>query len=473
MNIFKSFTFWVLLLSGLFMFAQWIPYTGVILMMFQAHVFAGLIPHFVAIALLLDLLIKRVPKVLLVIPILPYCVYFYYYFAEQETIKNIEASIRDANPSHIIAYNPDTHALLPSGIGISYKIPVIFSVNNNFPEGYMSQRVATQELCQEARDNKEWRRAWPVNWYRYGRGGVTKRFKNVCRFEMPETPTKHLLKVVTKEDKSKGEKLRKKVYSFFLDDKPLGEYTAATYAALPSFPNFVIGCFLNSAAPSWDCFFNIVRKKHVLNVFPSDSGFDAQDNSVVAELLGIEKYTEQELRKFTDYPETKEILSAIIEKKENETPADFDVWGLRKDSLYQPTIGEKEGFPSIKWTVYSRNKAGPFYDFIKKHEGGIVYLDIEHKDTRTRKKSIGVHAVCKLNEPCNSRTDKSFQFKNQDGSPHFAEGNKFKGFFLVGPETLFETKYNKGDDDTITVLTHISDEGGSIPKTNFDANNVE
>ncbi len=438
------------------MLAQWIPYTGVLLMMMQAHVLAGMIPHFVAIALFLDFLIKRAPKALLVIPILPYCVYFYYYFAEQQTIKNIEASIREGNPSYIIAYNPDTHALLPSGIGISYKIPVIFSVNNNFPEGYMSQRLATQELCQKARNNKEWRRAWPVNWYRYGRGGFTKRFKNVCRFEMPETPTKQLLKVVTKEDKAKGEKLRKTVYSFFLDDKPLGEYTAATYAALPSFPNFVIGCFLNSAAPSWDCFFNIAREKHALNVFPSDGGFDVQDNSVVAKLLGIEKYTEQELRNFTDYPEAKEILSAIIEKKANETPADFDEWGLRKDGPYQPAISERQGYPSFSGIVFHGNKGGPFRNFIKEHEGRIVYLDIEAKPN-AKKFGFTNYGVCKAGEQCNGRTDNSYQLKNEDGSRHFfEEEGKFKGFFLVGAETLFENKYNKGDNDTITVLTFMS-----------------
>lgn len=434
MNIFKSFTFWVLLFSGLFMFVQWIPYTGVILMMMQAHVFAGLIPHFVAIALFLDLLIKRAPKALLIIPILPYCVYFYYYSAEQETIKSIEASIRSENPSHIISYNFDEYALISSHMVTVYKIPVTYGINNNFPEGYMSHRLATQELCQKAVDNKEWKRAWPVNWYRYGRNGFTKRFTNLCRFEMPETTNKPLLRVIEKEDKTKGEKLKKTVYSFSLDDKPLGEYTAATYAALPAFPTFFIGCWLNSGAPSWDCFFRIARKKRVLDVFPTDSSFDAKDSSVVARLLGIEKYSEEELRNFTDYPETKEILSTIAEKKANETPADFDEWGLRKDGPYQPVVTTKNGVPSFTGKIFTHDKGGPFYRFIKENEGGVVYIKISTSPNINKMdhyiRNYGVCGITRKN--CSVRTIDYYHFRNADGSELKVQKNGvYEGYFLI------------------------------------------
>lgn len=452
MNIYKSLTFWSLLLSGLFLCAQWIPFTGVILMMMQAHVFAGILPHLIVCAILFDFFAFRAPKTLFILPFLPYCLYFYYYSSEQENISNIETAIRDANPSEIITYDPDKHALLSSDIGTSYKVPVTFSVNNNFPQGYMSQRIATQELCQEARNNEEWQRAFPVNWYKYGKGGYRKQFKNICRFEMPEAPTKQLLRVETKEDKAKGEKLQKEVYSFYLDDQPIGEYTAATYAALPSFPIFAIGCFLNSAAPSWDCFFNIAREKRILNVFPADAGFNTKDDSIVAQLLGIEKYSERELRNFTDYPETKEILGAIIARKENETSADFDKWGLRKDGPYQPKLGMKDGYPSYEGGVYQGSKGGSFKSFIKEHEGGIIYLDIDAKPNANTR-LFSNWAVCEIGEKCNSRTDNYYVFQNKDGTPHnFEKKGLFKGFFFVGREVLSEGP----DQDTRTVLTILS-----------------
>lgn len=424
-------------------------------------------PHVVALALAFDLLIKKAPKVLLLIPILPYAVYYVYFINELVKIKDMEAEFQRQNPSEIIVYNSEVHALVvSSNMTKHYKIPVSYSYNGNFPEGFLSHRLATQAKCMKAKGIKKFTHTFGVSWSSYGKNRYYKRFPNVCHFRMPEKPTKELLEVQKQEDSDKKEKLQKTVYKFFLNDKPLGEYTAAYYAALPAFPRFVIGCSLISSAPEWKCVSQLMREKKYLDTFPSEAKKDIKDYWVVARLLNIDKYTEEELKNFQDYPQTEQVLGTLIRQKENETPADFDEWGLRKDGPYQPAISEQQGYPSFSGIVFHGNKGGPFRSFIKEHEGRIVYLDIEAKPN-AKKFGFTNYGVCKAGEQCNGRTDNSYQLKNQDGSRHlFEKEGKFKGFFLVGAETLFENKYNKGDNDTITVLTF-------MPAENLDDEAIE
>jgi len=216
--LFMSLTFWALLIFGLLICLQLFPYTGVFLMMFGAPIWVGYFPHLIALALFFDLLIKRAPKALILIPVLPYLVYYGFFFIEQIQIKNIENDLRIQNPSEIIAYNPDVHSLaVDSNMTKHYKIPVSYSDNNNFPEGFLSHRLVTQELCRKAKGVKEFTHTFGVSWSSYGKSRYYKRFSNVCNFRMPEKPTKTLLKVERLEEANKKEKLRKTTYRFFLE----------------------------------------------------------------------------------------------------------------------------------------------------------------------------------------------------------------------------------------------------------------
>jgi len=158
-----------------------------------------------------------------------------------------------------------------------------------------------------------------------------------------------------------------------------GEYTDAHYLALPVFPQFVIGCYLISSVPEWKCVSQIGRTKKNLNTFPSNNNKISKNLWVVARLLNIPKYTEEDLKSFHDYHETIKVLGLLIKQKANETLYDLDEWGLRRDSMYQPKIGINKGYHSFEGVVYDKNKGGPFRSFIKKYEGKIVYLGIIEK----------------------------------------------------------------------------------------------
>lgn len=139
--IFTSLTTWLLLIFAVLIILQVIPFTGIFLMFVGAPIWVGYMPHLIALALFFDLLIKKAPKSLLLIPLLPYFSYYAYYAIEKVEISRIEQNISSQNPSEIFPYDPSVHSLITeSNMTAYYKIPVSYNRNHNFPEGYLSHR---------------------------------------------------------------------------------------------------------------------------------------------------------------------------------------------------------------------------------------------------------------------------------------------------------------------------------------------
>jgi hypothetical protein len=313
----KTKTFKALILFAILVGLQLFPLTGIFMMMFAAPLWVGFMPHIVAIALFYDLIIHKAPKYLLIIPILPYLIYYGFFFAEHLKISAIEKDIKSQNPATIVEYNPDQHSLIIDNMhfNTSYEVPVTYSPNSNYPEGFISYRLATQPLCKRVRNLKGGVRTWGVN-----SGSVLDRsyksFRNICNLQMPEKPTKQLLKIETLTDDNKAKKLRKTQYAFFLDDEPIGKYTSATYKALPIFPQLIIGCALISSPAEWKCFFELNPRKKKLDVFPTT---DKKTNNylIAARVLNIRKYEDKDLRYFSDSLETVDKVEKLIEKRKN------------------------------------------------------------------------------------------------------------------------------------------------------------
>ena len=435
----------------------WFPITGVFLMMMAGipYIIAGLFPHLIAIAFVIDVIFKRLPIALLLIPIIPYVLYCVFFMIDQQNMAAAERDIRQSNSMERIVYDPSIHSLiLPNSHITHYKIPVSYTINENHPAGYTSFRLLTQDLCRKIQDKNRSIHTVSVSWRSTESRYKKTKFSNICSLNMPEVPPKQKLSVVVQETEDRHAPLQKKTYQFFIEDNKMGEYTEATYAALPKFPFLLFGCGLNSGAPSWDCAHQVIRNKKKLDVTTHEVDEEKHGDWVIAALLKIEKYKEEDLRNFTNYPETTEFVTAMIQKKENETPADFDNWGLRKDSLYQPEIGLKNGYVSLKGKIYHREKGGPFYDFMKEHQNEIVYLDIKAYPN-ARKDSFTNYGVCNAQRVnCTGRTDDTYRFKSEDGKRYRAKKDGvFKGFFRVGVQELSQSERGKQDGDTITILT--------------------
>ena len=416
--LFSLMTFWTSLIFVILLGLQWFPLTGIFLMLIAAPIWVGFIPHLIAFVAVFDLMNNNVPRCLLIVPAIPYFIYYSFFLLDHRTISKIEADLRDKNPSEIIKYNPNEHSLVvASNMTGRYAIPVSYRYNDNYPEEYLSHRLITLNLCNEVKGVKEFSRTNRVSRSSDKKHNNRIRYPNLCYFSMPERPSKKLLKVVKFREALQKGNFQKSVYQFYLDDEFLGEFINASYMALPNFPRLITGCFLFSSPAKWQCMFEFQREKKVLNTIPIDSQTNSNNDWFVARLLNIKKYSDYELQTFQDFPENTEILFALIEHNKNETSDDFDEWGLRKDSLYQPKLSNYKGYPSYKGVVFSRNKGGPFQDFIEKNREKIVYLDIWAKPNASHNSFMN-YGVCKVDEECNLRTDTSYFFKNKDGRQH-------------------------------------------------------
>ncbi|MBL4803899.1 MAG: hypothetical protein JKY71_03455 [Alphaproteobacteria bacterium] len=427
------------------MLLSWFPVTGIFLLIVAGPIWIGFMVHIIAVALVVDVLRGRLPRIFLLAAIGPYFLYYGSYVLEGMRIENLRVEYAADNPNMIAQYDPSAHALVTTIPFVSeYDVPVTFGSRPHEPEGYMSKRLATGEYCQTLKEIK-------------GRTIVASSYRNplpnACIFMSPEKPQKPMLQIQIEKEATDNRKLHVTAYSFILDGQPINEYRAMFYARLRILPLFVSGCWLNSGRPSWECEFGFARKKIELDVYPGKNPMMDGEKGLVALLLGIRQRNTETLADFAGYPENNAVFDAILERKANEGPDDFDEWGLRKDGPYQPEIGLREGHPSFTGFVDRGPKGGPFKTFIKRHEGQVVYLDIT-AIPNAKKRGFTNYGVCRVDEDCSTGDDNAYHFKTEDGSWYnFEERGKFKGFFKVGAEEQVNNKHRPQDSDTRTTLT--------------------
>lgn len=486
--MFKTYTFWAILLYAGYLALSIFPVTGIFLMFGMAMMgpyLHGLLPQIIIAALLLDITCKLLPRFLLIIPVVLYGSYYFLYFSEQRTLQKTGVELRAFNTQEIPSYDSAVHDLvLAEGYyPTRYKIPVVYSPNENFPQKYLSSRLIPQRQCVDLKNvglidnNENFIHCFGTHWQEDDQK-YRRRLNDVSRLSMPAAPTKKIIKVEQEEVKSEKENKKFKrdygsieflaggftnaepkisITKFTFPDGGIREFKTAILPALIPFPFLNVGCGLISSSATWQCFAGFNRENIAIDTFPEGTNHELYGKNIIGVALKIPEYDRSELDSFAGYPENTALIESMITQKKNETPADLDEWGLRKDSPYQPKISTKNNLPSFEGEIHIHEKGGPFYSFIKKNEGRMVYLNIDAKPNAGFD-SFQNYGVCKAGQPgCSHRTDNSYQFKNKDGSSHyFKEKGKFKGFFLIGKEELLENEPNQEDNDTITKLTVMS-----------------
>lgn len=458
LNPFSWLTTWCSLFFVLLVILQWFTPIGLLFIMLGAPIWVGFLPHIIASAVVIDVFAKKLPRWLVILPAAPYVIYYVFFILEFGDIKKIENDLKAQNSTEILRYDATIHSLvLSSRISRFYNAPVSYSLNSNYPEGYIARRLVTRDLAHKVKESRESIQVHNVTWYSFGsKRLLSKKMPNVAWINIPEEPTKEILAVTSQEIDSQNEKLKRVEYSFVLNGNNIGTAYSATYAKLPVFPRLTIGCVLNNSGKfAWKCLIDFVYQKRKLRVLPNESDSEKYGTWIVSHMLQIEKFTDDDLMSFENDPESVIILTALHEKKKKETSEDFDEWGIRKDSLYQPTISTRDGYPSLEGTIYAKNKGGSFYSFIRKNTGQIVYLNIQAgNNINGGRYDISNYGVCKNRKNCTTKTDDSYHFRYENGDRFGAdESGRFIGFFRVGEETKFENKYNKGDNDTGIILT--------------------
>ena len=334
----STFTFKIILVSLILMALGMIPYPYPLnifafILYFPLNIIIsiGCFPHLILLCMAADILNKKASKILLLIPLLPYALYYVFFVHEAFHIRGIERNMKEKKPSEVITYNPQIHSLvIDHAINARYKVPVRFVRNPGFPDGYESSRLASRKLYARRGLSNRYEvmahMSWSLFFPQIPKGA--EEFKNIGNFYSSEKPDKSLLEVQISRKRQPDPLLDEMIYKFSLNQKIVGEYTNGSYQKLANFPMLYAGCLLERGDSK--CIFQLSRKKIFLNPPPklNDNenlalervpNIDENENLIletVAYLLKIEKYTEDDIRNFVDYPETVEKINALIAKQQ-------------------------------------------------------------------------------------------------------------------------------------------------------------
>ncbi len=328
-----SFLVLILLLA-----LQYFPIPGVILMMFGAAMITGLLVHVFLASLFFEALTRRIPRAFLLVPILAYGGYYTAYVREARQIALFSAELRGANPVKILDFDPKLHALVMAqaqSFVETHDVPVAYAPDAKYPEAYLSNRLITRTQCAGiVKDTQSRVLTFGVHF-----NGVFQ--QSICLLRFPERPPNETVTVTLRGDPqiwAHHADIREQATAISIDGKVVGSFRTASVWRLPLFPLPLIGCALNSGAPSWNCFANFNRSYMLIDGIP-----DSIDRSIfddpVSVMLGIRKYASADLSNF----------------------AGFDSSAMALDHVHkEPALVEANVFEVLQAIVDGRNPDLPF-----------------------------------------------------------------------------------------------------------------
>lgn len=322
----RLLSFWLFSAFLVLWLLQLFPTSGIIVMMFGAAFWCGILLLASVIVLFIEALIGRVPRWMVIIPIILFGGYYALYFQQAFQIANREAELQQANKKDLYRFNHDQENLVTKHARVlvsGYRVPVVYEPNKNFVEGHLSHRIITSESCGSIPKDSESRiQKSGVNYRtppRHGRtyGSLRSRV-GLCMLRMPEKPTKQLITVDVKDQQiwKKKASIEEGVYTLKKGGKIIGQYRTASVQKYTKLPFPIIGCFLNSSAPSWDCVYRLRKSLYWLKTNPVGTSQDIKVNPV-AMMLGLKEYQDEDYSNFKEYPESASAITKAQGAAEN------------------------------------------------------------------------------------------------------------------------------------------------------------
>lgn len=311
------------------------PYSSVILTYLGIPLLAevGLV-HVFFIALAVEAITRRVPLVLIVIPIAAYGWYYVQYFQEIADPQLVGTVLRAANPGRVLSYDPKQHAIVVRSINDldpqRHDIAVVYQSYSS-PEHATAWRLLAGEQCNIPVDIQH---EFRVDQIRRSPNGPR------CTLVMPETPAGTLFTLVErKEDTAwaRAHHVRQTAWELRVDEQLRATYRTARVERLLPFPLLVLGCGLNDANGKLDCYRGLYR--FPLEVDTAPAGLDTKRyDTPLSIMLGIPRYSDTEWEIFRGHPENTaaslrasrlaasregqgfELLQAILDGKDVKVP---------------------------------------------------------------------------------------------------------------------------------------------------------
>lgn len=283
---------------------QVIPFTGIFLMMLAAPFWSVITVNAGFGALAVEALVRPGYRLWLIAPLLYFGGYAYYAHLSHQEFARADAEIRSFNSGKVVAFDPAANNLVfqeksqgLSGAALNfvrnYNLEVAYNANRNFKTaGHLAARIGRGSICEEIRKSSDARAAFI---HAYGMKIDGKMSKTVCSITGPEDPVRPVVSVSSKRSKVKSWLLPATIDTITLrsPDYRTVELKSGYAAPLPWVPMPVMGCVLNSGAPSWDCFQGFSRLRQQGLGAPGTYGL--ANIEIVAKALGLTKMSNAEL----------------------------------------------------------------------------------------------------------------------------------------------------------------------------------
>jgi hypothetical protein len=310
MKIFTLASFWALLAAIACYFLQLSPMPGIFLVFMGGPFLTGLLIDIFFVALLVEALTGRIPRVLAIVPLLAAGAYYAVFLQQGIAIQARNDVAKAANPRPgSVAFDPSRMSLVDDDALVivrRYAVPKAYKPASSQPEGYFVNLIVPRPQCDAIpRDSQVRVRK------SYGAGaGMGRYFRTICDLSFPERPTGPVLSVTHSGDIS-GRGTRdgqesQAITEFRLDGVLKARFTTIRTSRLASFPLFLAGCTLVDSTSSWMCLTGF----HKTPVTLGADSFTGDRTAPERVVLGLRDYTDQELDNFQGYSENAKRIAA-------------------------------------------------------------------------------------------------------------------------------------------------------------------
>lgn len=282
-----------LVATGVVYLLQVIPLTGILLMFALAMFWSVVLINGSMIGVLIEALVGRVSRLWLVLPLVFYGGYWTVAALDRLALHELGRRYDASNARVVTGFDPLRQALVFEGDGDgawltqNFALPVAYSVNSNFPEGYLSNRMIEIPFCAKVHES---RGLEAVNGFGFHDGDAIRSRRmeeRFCNLSMPEKPELPMVVVGREETKDfeKSLPINRITTTIAMPDGRRFELFGGVASPLSWIPMPVMGCALNSGAPSWDCNAGFWRSGFTPIV--SGNTRYSRDSTVLAKALGL------------------------------------------------------------------------------------------------------------------------------------------------------------------------------------------
>jgi hypothetical protein len=268
---------WWFILTAIVFALQLFPLTGVFLMIVAAPFWSVITVNLGFASLIPEVLFRRISPAWLLLPALWFGGYAGAVYLSEARVAALDAEVRTANSVVRVTFDaaqqslvirPTDHVLsnAASTLVSSYRLPAAHTLQRDGGRWrHRASRLMVDPHCHAIRADRRYMvagvHAQPI--YDGNAERHPRRASGICIVTMPEEPVLPTVLVEGKQEKHADFFTPYELTRLTISDASgnvLGQAVSGSANPLSQFPMPVIGCALNSGAPSWDCMATFWRR---------------------------------------------------------------------------------------------------------------------------------------------------------------------------------------------------------------------